>query len=84
MVKELKTVCDIADTQPHSQHIRRDIKTNLIIFLRTSENLEQIPAPVEQLLNDKFIPTLFDSDTPLDHIVRDLVSLKSCDGRFGN
>ena len=56
-----------------------DISTNLIIFYARLK-IEQFVAPIDRLLNDKFIPTPFDSDTPLYHIVHDLVPLKPCDG----
>ena len=84
-VKELKTLCDIADTQPQAAFAAytKGYKHKFNYFLRTIENFEQFVAPIDQLLNDKFIPTLFDSDTPLDHIVRDLLSLKPCDGGLG-
>ena len=84
-VKEIQTLCDIADTQPQAAFAAytKGYKHKFNYFLRTIENFEQFVTPVEQLLNDKFIPTIFDSDTPIDHIVRDLVSLKPCDGGLG-
>ena len=40
-------------------------------------------TPVENLIKDSLIPTLFGLDTPLDNNLRDILSLKPCEGGMG-
>ena len=77
-VKGLKTLSDIAETQPQAAFAayNKGFKHKFNYFLRTIESFEQFVGPIENLLNETFIPTLFDTDTPLDPVVRDLISLR--------
>ena len=58
-VKEIKMLCDIADTQPQAAFAAytKGYQHKFNYFLRTIENFEQFLTPVDQLLNEKFIPT---------------------------
>ena len=60
----VEELCDIADTQPQAAFAAytKGYKHKFNYFLRKIENFEQFVIPVDQLLNDKFIPTLFISD----------------------
>ena len=51
-------------------------------FMRTIEGFDQSISPVDDMLNDKFIPTLFGSDS-LSAEIREALELKSSDGGLG-
>ena len=84
-VKELKNLCEIAETQPQAAYAAytKGYKSKFTYFIRTIKNFEQYVAPIYDLLNEHFIPTLFGSDTPLETPYRDIISLTPNDGGLG-
>ena len=48
-------------------------------FMRTIEGFDQFISPVDDMLNDKFIPTLFGSNS-LSAEIREALELKTSDG----
>ena len=83
-VKELTTLCEIAETQPHCAYTAytKGYRSKFTYFLRTIENFQEYVTPVDNLLTDQFIPKLFGSNMALDEY-RDVLSLKPNDGGLG-
>ena len=83
-IKELKTLCEVATTHPqmaYSAYVK-GYKSKFTYFLRTIENFHNFVSPVDQLLTESFIPTLFGYDTALNEY-RDLFSLNPSEGGLG-
>ena len=83
-IKELKTLCEIATTYPQMAYSAylKGYKSKFTYFLRTIENFHNFVSPIDQLLSENFIPTLFGYDTALDEY-RDLFSLNPGEGGLG-
>ena len=83
-VKELTTLCEIAETQPQSAYaaFTQGYRSKFTYFLRTIENFEQFVEPVETLLTEKFIPALFGSEAP-QNVPREVLSLNPSEGGLG-
>ena len=83
-IKELSTLCEIAETHPqmaYSAYIK-GYKSKFTHFIRTIENFHHHVSPIDELLSEQFIPTLFGLETPLPEL-RDLFCLNSRDGGLG-
>ena len=80
-VKEPASLCEIAVTQPQSDYAAytNGYRSKFTFFFRTIENFQQFVAPIDELLSERFIPTLFGSDTPLDEYRR-LFTLNPSEG----
>jgi hypothetical protein len=83
-IKELTTLCEIATTHPQMAYAAylKGYKSKFTYFLRTIENFHNFVSPVDQLLSEKFIPTLFGYDTALNEY-RDIFSLNPGEGGLG-
>ena len=83
-IKELTTLCEIATTHPQMAYTAylKGYKSKFTYFLRTIENFHNFVSPVDQLLSEKFIPTLFGYDTALTEY-RDIFGLNPGEGGLG-
>ena len=60
-VKELKTLCDIADTHHQAAYAAytKGYRSKFTYFLRTIENFEQFVTLVDQVISESFMSILF-------------------------
>ena len=67
-VSQLKVLCEIAKTQPQAAYTAytKGFKSKFTYFLRTINNFELFIPPVDELISNEFIPTLFDLVIPLN------------------
>ena len=82
-IKELSTLCEFAETQPQAAYAAYTIgyKSKFTFFLRTIENFDEYLYPIDNILDNKLIPTLFGAKTP--EVPRDLLALNPNDGGIG-
>ena len=82
-IKELSTLCEFAETQPQAAYAAytKGYKSKFTFFLRTIENFDEYLHPIDDLLDNKLIPTLFGAKTP--EVPRDLLALNPNDGGIG-
>jgi hypothetical protein len=82
-IKELSTLCEFAETQPQAAYAAytKGYKSKFTFFLRTIENFEEYLHPIDDLLDNSLIPTLFGAKTP--EVPRDLLALNPNDGGIG-
>ena len=82
--EELLILNEIAETQPQMAYVAftKGYMSKFTYFMRTIEGFHEFLKPVDDLLNDHFIPTLFGSDTQLPEI-REILELKTSDGGLG-
>ena len=80
-MKELLVLCEIADTHPQAAYsaYAKGFKSKFTYFLRTIENFEEFVEPIDNLISEKFIPTLFGLELPLENL-RDVFALNPSDG----
>jgi hypothetical protein len=83
-IKELTNLCEIAQTHPQMAYAayQKGYKSKFTYFLRTIENFHNFVTPVDTLISEQFIPTLFGYDTPLTEL-RELFSLNPGEGGLG-
>ena len=81
-IKELGCLDKIAKTQPQAAYIAfsRGYRSKFTYFLRTIEGFEDYVQPIDDFLNDSFLPTLFGRDTPFPEHFKQLFTLPTCDG----
>jgi len=82
--KELETLALIAETEPQSAYAAytKAYKSKFIYFQRTIEDFEEYLEPIDSLLFEKFIPTLFGREERID-LPEDLIALNPRDGGLG-
>ena len=83
-IKELTTLCEFSQTHPHMTYAayQKGYKSKFTYFLRTIENFEAFVTPLDTLVSEQFIPSLFGYDTPLTEL-RELFSLNPAEGGLG-
>ena len=83
-IEELTNLNDIAETHPQMAYtaFTKGFMSKFTYFMRTIEGFDQFISPVDDMLNDKFIPTLFGSDS-LSAEIREALELKTSDGGLG-
>ena len=83
-VEELSNLTEIAETHPQMAYsaFQKGYKSKFTYFLRTIENFQQYVEPLDAIISDKLIPTLFGYDNPMAEI-RNLLSLNPSDGGLG-
>ena len=81
---ELTILTEIAETHPQMAYaaFQKGYKSKFTYFLRTIENFHQYVEPLDAIISDKLIPTMFGYDSPMAEI-RNLLSLNSSDGGLG-
>ena len=82
---ELENLVEIAKSQPQAAYIAltKAYKSKFTYFMRTIESFEDYVSPIDELLNNKLLPTLFNEDTPFDEVLTDLFTLPTSQGGLG-
>ena len=83
--KELVTLCEIAKSQPQAAYVAftKGYRSKFTYFLRTIPGFEQYLAPVDDIINESFLPTLFGLDVPIEESYKQLFTLAPSDGGLG-
>ena len=83
-IEELTNLNNIAETHPQMAYaaFTKGYMSKFTYFMRTIEGFDRFISPVDDMLNDKLIPTLFGSDS-LSTEIRETLELKSSDGGLG-
>ena len=58
-------------------------KSNFTDFMRTIESFEDYVDPIQEVIDDLFLPTLFGQTEPLPSDLRELVTLTHAQGGLG-
>ena len=82
---ELEKLTDIAQSQPQAAYIAltKAYKSKFTYFMRTIDGFEDYVSPIDALLREKFLPTIFDLETPLESPLSELVTLSPKFGGLG-
>ena len=82
---ELDNLTEIAKSQPQAAYIAltKAYKSKFTYFMRTIDGFEKYVSPIDLLLNQKFLPTIFDSDTPFENPLASLFTLSPKLGGLG-
>ena len=83
-VKELTVLCEIAKTKPQCAYTAyvKGYRSKFAYFLRTISNFSELLSPVDNLISETFIPTLFGTSIQLEDY-REILSLNISDGGMG-
>ena len=84
-LNELSNLCTIADTQPQAAYAAytKGYRSKFTYFLRTIEGFEEFLVPVDNLINDKFLPIRFGNNYSVISKHRDLLALNTSQGGMG-
>ena len=76
---------DIAQSQPQAAYIAltKAYKSKFTYFMRTIDGFKDYVSPIDALLREKFLPTIFDLETPLESPLSELVTLSPKFGGLG-
>ena len=82
-IDELQVLCDVAETHPQMAYAAyaKGYKSKFTYFLRTIEGMEDCILPVDNVISEQLIPTLFGTDISPE--LRDTFSLNVADGGLG-
>ena len=83
---EILTLAEIAKSQPHAAYIvfTKGYKSKFTYCMRTIESFEEYVDPVQQVIDEMFLPTLFGQAEPLPDELSELVTLTPAQGGLGN
>ena len=83
-LEELNNLNNIAESHPHMAYVAftKGYLSKFTYFMRTIEGFDQFVSPIDEILNNKFIPILFGTDAPSTEL-REALELKSSDGGLG-
>ena len=84
-MNELENLTEVAKSQPQAAYIAltKAYKSKFTYFMRTINGFEKYVNPIDSLLNEKFLPTIFDSDSPFEKPLSDLFTLSPKLGGLG-
>ena len=84
-MEELRLLCDVAVTQPQAAYIayKYGFASKFTYFQRTIEDFGKYLKPIQELLESKFIPTLFGMQTSLSKELLQVMSLPVKNGGLG-
>ena len=76
---------EIARSQPHSAYtiFTKGYKSKFTYFLRTMKSFEDYVDPIQEVIDDLLLPTLFGQTEPLPSALRQLVTLTPAQGGLG-
>ena len=83
---QLKVLCEIAKSQPQAAYsaFTKGFRSKFTYFLRTIENFEDFTKPVDDIIENTFLPSLFGLNTPchnpqtMEALVYTFVSRRIC------
>ena len=75
--EEIERLSEIAKSQPHAAYIAftKGYKSKFTYFMRTIESFEVCVDPIQEVIEDLLLPTLFGQSEPLPNEVRRLATL---------
>ena len=84
-VGQIKVLCNIAKSQPQAAYsaFTKGFKSKFTYFLRTIENFENYVHPVDEIIGNTFLPTLFGLDTPFQDNYRMIMAQSPNNGGLG-
>ena len=79
---EIETLSEIAKSQPHAAYVAfvKGYKSKFTYFMRTIESFEDYIDPIQEVIDDLLLPTLFGQSEPLPDELRQLVTLTAAQG----
>lgn len=80
---ELEALSEIARNQPHAAYtvFTKGYKSKFTYFMRTIGSFEDYVDPIQETIDDLFLPTLFGQMEPLPSDLRQLVTLTPAPAR---
>ena len=83
--EEIERLSEIAKSQPHAAYIAftKGYKSKFTYFMRTIESFEDYVDPIQEVIEDLLLPTLFGQSEPLPNEVRRLATLATGQGGLG-
>ncbi|CAH3156245.1 unnamed protein product, partial [Porites evermanni] len=83
--EEIERLSEIAKSQPHAAYITftKGYKSKFTYFMRTIESFEVYVDPIQEVIEDLRLPTLFGQSEPLPNEVRRLATLATGQGGLG-
>ena len=83
--EEIERLSEIAKSQPHAPYIAftKGFNSKFTYFMRTIEPFEVYVDPIQEMIEDLLLPTLFDQSEPLPNEVRGLATLATGQGGLG-
>ena len=83
--EEIERLSEIAKSQPHAAYIAftKGYKSKFTCFMRTIGSLEVYVDPIQKVIEDLLVPTLFGQSEPLPNEVRRLATLATGQGGLG-
>ena len=83
--RELEALSEIARSQPHAAYtvFTKGYKSKFTYFMRTIGSFEDYVDPIQEKIDDLFLPTLFGQMEPLPSDLRQLVTLTPAQGGLG-
>ena len=83
--EEIEWLSEIARSQPHTACIAftKGYKSKFTYFMRNIESFEDYVDPIQEVIDDLLLPTLFGQSQPLPKEVRRLVTLTTTQGGLG-
>ena len=79
--EEIERLSEIAKSQPHAAYI--GYKSKFTYFMRTIGSFEDYVDPIQEVIEDLLLPTLFGQSEPLTNEVRRLATLTTGQGGLG-
>ena len=82
---ELEALSEIARSQPHAAYtvFTKGYKSKFTYFMRTIESFEDYVDPIQEVIDDLLLPTLFGQTEPLPSNLRQLFTLTPAQGGLG-
>ena len=70
--EEIERLSEIAKSQPHAAYIAftKGYKSKFTYFMRTIKSFEDYVDPIQEVIEDLLLPTLFGQSEPLPNITR--------------
>ena len=83
--EEIERLSEIAKSQPRAAYIAftKGYKSKCTYFMRTIESFEVYVDPIQEVIEDLLLPTLFGQSEPLPNEVRRLATLATGQGGLG-
>ena len=83
--KELNVLSGFAVSQPHAAFsaFSKGFKSKLTYFFRTIPEIANMLEPIECFLENKLVPALFGSESPLENKKRQIIGLPVSKGGLG-
>ena len=82
---EMEVLTEISRSQPHAAYVAftKAFKSKFTYYLRTIESFEEYVDPIEEIIHDSFLPSLFGRAEPLPDELDELLNLTPAQGGMG-